>query len=213
MTTYSDQEEVEKLKAWWKTYGPALFVGVAIGLALLFGGKYWKEYQARMREEASVLYEQMLQAQRRADRDALRAVGARLVKEYDATPYAAMAALAMARAAIESGDVAGARSQLEWVLAHGRDPVTQHAARLRLGRVLIDAGEADKALALASIAEQGGYTAQYRELKGDALLALGRRDEALAAYKEALAQGAGAGATALTLKLDELSAAAPGAAR
>ena len=53
MSAYTEQEELEKLKAWWKNYGPALLIGVVIGVALLFGNKYWKEHKERQREEAS----------------------------------------------------------------------------------------------------------------------------------------------------------------
>ncbi len=208
MSAYTEQEELEKLKAWWKSYGSALLVGVVIGLVLLFGNKYWKEHQERQRQEASALYEQLLDAQRRGDAQAVRSAGAKLIQDYDATPYAGMAALAVARAAAEAGDLAGARTQLEWVLAHGRDPAVQHAARLRLGRVLLAMGELDKVLALVDVKEAAGFQAEYLELKGDALLAAGRRDEARSAYQEALKQARpGTRSATLGIKLDDLAAA------
>lgn len=209
MSAYTEQEELEKLKAWWKNYGPALLVGVVIGVVLLFGNKYWKEHKERQRQEASGLYEQMLDAQRRGDATAVRSAGAKLVQDYDATPYAGMAALAVARAAAEAGDLAGARAQLEWVLAHGHDPAVQHAARLRLGRVLLAMGEVDRVLALVAAKEPSGFRSEYLELKGDALLAAGRRDEAIAAYQDALKHARpGVGSAALNVKLDDLAAAA-----
>lgn len=208
MSAYTEQEELEKLKAWWKNYGPALLVGVVIGLVLLFGNKYWKEHQERQRQEASAVYEQLLDAQRRGDAQALRSAGAKLIQDYDATPYAGMAALAVARAAAEAGDLAGARTQLEWVVAHGRDPAVQHAARLRLGRVLLAMGEVDKVLALVDIKEATGFQSEYLELKGDALLAAGRRDEARSAYQEALKQARpGTRSATLGIKLEDLAAA------
>jgi predicted negative regulator of RcsB-dependent stress response len=209
LSAYTEQEELEKLKAWWKNYGPALLIGVVIGVALLFGNKYWKEHKERQREEASGLYEQVLDAQRRGDAQAVRSAGAKLVQDYDATPYASMAALAVARAAAEAGDLAGARAQLEWVLAHGHDAAVQHAARLRLGRVLLAMGEVDRVLALVAEKDPAGFRSEYLELKGDALLSAGRRDEALAAYQDALKHARpGAGAAMLNVKLDDLAAAA-----
>lgn len=209
LSAYTEQEELEKLKAWWKNYGPALLVGVVIGVVLLFGNKYWKEHKERQRQEASGLYEQLLDAQRRGDAQAVRSAGAKLVQDYDATPYAGMAALAVARAAAEAGDLAGARTQLEWVIAHGRDPAVQHVARLRLGRVLLAKGEIDAVLTLATVKEQAGFRSEYLELKGDALLAAGRRDEALGAYQEALRQARpGTRSATLGMKLDDLAAAA-----
>lgn len=209
MSAYTEQEELEKLKAWWKNYGPALLIGVIIGVVLLFGSKYWKEHKERQRQEASALYEQVLDAQRRGDAQAVRSAGAKLVQDYDATPYASMAALALARAAAEAGDLAGARAQLEWVLAHGHEAAVQHAARLRLGRVLLAMGEVDKALTLVAVKEPAGFQSEYLELKGDALLAAGRREEALAAYQDALKYARpGVGSATLKVKLDDLAAAA-----
>jgi predicted negative regulator of RcsB-dependent stress response len=85
----------------------------------------------------------------------------------------------------------------------------EHIARLRLGRVLLSGGEGERALALVPPQAPAGYQSDYLELKGDALAVLGRRAEALAAYQEAakLARAGGVSPT-LTLKLEELSAAA-----
>ncbi|MFL6651668.1 MAG: tetratricopeptide repeat protein, partial [Sulfurifustaceae bacterium] len=56
VSAYTDQEQVERLKAWFKDYGGALLIGVALGLILLFGNKYWRQYQEEQRVAASELY-------------------------------------------------------------------------------------------------------------------------------------------------------------
>jgi predicted negative regulator of RcsB-dependent stress response len=207
LSAYTDQEELDKLKAWWKEYGTALVIGVAIGVALLFGGKYWQSYQERQQQEASALYERMLQSQRGNDVASLRDAGRKLVQDYPRTPYAALAALSLARAAMEAGDIAGARSELESALKLGSGTAVEHVARLRLGRLLLDAREAEKVLALIPGKAVAGYQADYLELKGDALAALGRREEAAAAFQEASKYPRqGRTAATLTLKLDEFSA-------
>ena len=76
MSAYTDQEELEKLKAWWKNYGGALLIGVVLGLGILFGHKYWTQYQEERRAAASEIYEQMLQQARESKPDAARANGA-----------------------------------------------------------------------------------------------------------------------------------------
>ena len=35
MSAYADQEELEKLKSWWKEYGNSLIFGIALGAAIL----------------------------------------------------------------------------------------------------------------------------------------------------------------------------------
>src|SRR5581483_2662909 len=165
----ADQEELEKLKAWWKNYGGALLIGVLLGLALLFGNKYWTQYKEQQRVAASELYEQMLQQVKESKTGDARASGEKLIGEYARTPYAGMAALMLARLSFEANDAAGARRRLEWAEAHALDPAVAHAARLRLGRLYVAGGEYDAALALASKGGPG-FEAEYLELKGDAYL-------------------------------------------
>jgi predicted negative regulator of RcsB-dependent stress response len=186
MDTYTEQHEYERLKALWKEYGNALIAGVAIGIVVLFGTKYWRDLQERKRVEASVLYEQLLEAGRARQGEQARAAGEKLVKEYDATPYAAMASLVLARQAQDAGDTAAARRHLEWAVTNARQDGVRHTARLRLARVLSAAGEDSAALALADVKDMAGFEAEYHELRGDVLLKLGRRDEARTAYGEAL---------------------------
>lgn len=205
MSAYTDQEELEKLKEWWKNYGGALLIGVLLGLGLLFGGKYWSQYKEEQYAAASDMYAQMLQQVQESKTDAARASGKTLVEEYARTPYAGMAALMLARLSFEAGDVAAAREHLQWVVANATDPAAEHAARLRLGRLHLAAGEYDDALALVQ-EDVPGFEAEYLELKGDAYAGLGNRGEARAAYGAAL-ERVGAQAPSrplLEMKLDDL---------
>lgn len=206
MSAYTEQEELEKLKAWWKNYGGALVLGVVLGLGLLFGSKYWDQYQETRREAASNLYADMLQQTREAKIDAARASATRLTEDYASTPYAGMAALMLARLSFDAGDRAAARTHLQWAVDNARDPATAHAARLRLGRLLLDAREYDAALAQTQISNHAGFESEYAELRGDVYAAQGKTIEAREAYVAALKQ-LPADAThrrALQMKLDDV---------
>lgn len=185
MSAYTDQEELEKLKAWWKSYGGALVVGVVLGVSLLFGNKYWTQYKEDQRAAASQVYEQMLQQVRESKPDAARAEGKRLIDNYDGTPYAGMAALMLARLGVEANDNAAARGHLEWAIGNATDPAVVHVARLRLGHLHVARGELDAALALTKHSAPG-FEAEYQELAGDVLVAQGKPDAARAAYEQAL---------------------------
>lgn len=207
MSAYTDQEEVEKLKEWWKSYGGALLIGVLLGLALLFGNKYWMQYKEQQRVNASELYAQMLQL-RQSKPDAARADGEKLIADYARTPYAGLAALMLARLSFEANDLPAARQRLEWAAANATDPAILHAARLRLGRLQLAAREYDAVLALAEKSGPG-FEVDYLELKGDAYLGLGKTDEARAAYSEAVKQSAPESASRrlLEMKLEDLGGA------
>jgi hypothetical protein len=47
---YNPVDQLANLKAWWKQYGNALIVGIVIGLVLLAGGNYWKQYKIKRAE-------------------------------------------------------------------------------------------------------------------------------------------------------------------
>jgi len=206
VTSYTEQEELDKLKAWWKNYGNSLIFGVLLGVIVLFGFRYWSHQKEQSLVDASALYDQMVQSLRTSNRDEAMKTGDTLIKEYASTPYAAMAALLHARVDHEAGDTVSARKNLQWVIDNARDSGAIHAARLRLARLLVNSGEMDAALALANVKDQAGFEAEYLELKGDVLSAQGHRDEARTAYREALKHVPSGSPylPVLTMKLDDL---------
>ena len=186
MDIHNPDDQLASLKAWWQQYGTALIAGVAIGLLLLGGLNYWKQYRAQRAEAASALYETLLTNLQQGRSENATAAAARLVDDYAATPYAGKAALLAARLRFEAQDLTGARQQLEWAVEHAREEAVQHSARIRLGHLLLDLKEVDAALALTAVRDPGGFESEYAELKGDALFAKGDRDGARTAYQTAL---------------------------
>jgi predicted negative regulator of RcsB-dependent stress response len=207
VSAYTDQEEIEKLKEWWKNYGGALLIGVLLGLGLLFGYKYWTRYQEQQRTAASTLYTQMLQEVQQSKNDAARANGKKLMDDYTGTPYAGMAALMLARLSVEANDQTAARQHLQWAIDHAADTAVQQAARLRLGQLYVANREYDAALSLVQT-DAPGFEAEYLELQGDAYAGLGKTDEARAAYSKALKALApnAPSRRLLQMKLDDLAA-------
>jgi predicted negative regulator of RcsB-dependent stress response len=207
MSVYSsDDEEWERLKAWWKANGRAVIAGVALGVVLVFAGNYWKHHKTTQAEAASVLYEQMVQNQQQGNKPTMQAIGGKLMQDFAGTPYAGKAALLLAKASFEAGDVASSRSQLQWAMDHATENATRHAARLRLARIMLDKGEIEPAIKLIDVKDQDGFESEYQELKGDLLVKKGDPDGARLAYrlaKESLPPNAPY-ARILSMKLDDL---------
>ena len=206
MEAYNPDDQLANLKNWWKQYGQALIVGVIIGLLLLAGGNYWRQYKIKRAETASLLYESLLTDLQQGKSDSVSAAATKLMQDYEATPYAGKSALLMARLRFDAKDVAGMRTHLEWAMKNATEVAVQHSARLRLGRLLLDQGETAAVLALVNIKDTNGFVSEYEELKADALLAQGDRDGARRAYQAAIEKTPRASLylQALTMKRDNL---------
>lgn len=122
-----------------------------------------------------------------ADDDSPEALAQKLREEYGGLDYAAQAALLVARLAVERGDLAAARGHLRWVADNAAKPASGHAARVRLGRLLLAEGDVDGAAAVAAVEDEGGFVSHYAELRGDIFAARENFTEARAAYERALA--------------------------
>ena len=206
MEIYNPDDQVLRLKSWWKQYGTGLIAGVAIGIMVLAGLNYWRHYRQVRAETASTLYSQLLAEVKQARTEPAMTLASQLMDGYTGTPYAGKAALLAARLRFDAHDLPGARQDLDWAVKHAREEAVQHTARLRLGRLMLEQGETDAVLALIQVKDTNGFESAYEELRGDALLAKGDRDGARRAYQTALDK-LPPGATyrrLLALKLDNL---------
>jgi len=95
-------------------YGQALIVGVIIGLLLLAGGNYWRQYQIKRAETASLLYESLLTDLQQGKSDSVSAAATKLMQDYEATPYAGKSALLMARLRFDARMSLACATHLEW---------------------------------------------------------------------------------------------------
>ncbi|HJW82266.1 MAG TPA: tetratricopeptide repeat protein [Acidiferrobacterales bacterium] len=206
MEAYNPDDQLATLKTWWKQYGKALIAGVVIGLLLLAGGNYWKQYTIKRAEAASLLYEGLLADLQQGKSDAVSVAATKLMQDYDATPYAGKSALLLARLRFDAKDIAGVRTHLEWAMRNATEAPVQHSARLRLARLLLDQGEYAAALALVNIKDTHGFISEYEEIRGDGLLAQGDREGARRAYQTAIEKlpRASSYLQALTMKRDNL---------
>lgn len=184
----SEKEQVEQLKKWWKENGSSLITGALLGLSLLFGGKTWMDWKDTQAQNASNIYVQMQSALKQNDAEATRNQAGELISNYPESAYASLAALVLAKLAVQEGEPAVAQAQLEWALENAKTAQIANIARSRLVRVLIDGKEYARAEALLSEpVDAGEYQYVYTELQGDLAFAQGELEGAASAYREALA--------------------------
>lgn len=187
----TEEEQVEALRRWWDENGRSTIAAIVVAVAVGFGWQAYKSNDQQKQENASDLYQSMLQgiAQTGAtaeQEETVIDIAEQLKGDYSGSTYAQFAALHLASRAVGDNDLAEAEAQLRWVLgkaAKGSD--TAEVAQLRLARVLAAAGDADQALAILAQAGEGPYQASYAVARGDILLMQGREEEAREAYANA----------------------------
>lgn len=204
-----EHEQGEVVRKWLRQYGGALFGGVLVGVAALVGIQQWQQHVVEQRAGVAQQFFALTEALDARDGDLADRLADEIRRSGARTPYAAFASFRQADAAVEAGQLDRAAEALEWVVANGKEAALQDLARLRLARVRLGQGDAEAAIAGVDRIAGATYAALASEVRGDALLALGRSAEAAAAYRAAL-EGDGAQfarAEVLRIKLDSLGVA------
>ncbi len=182
-----EQEQLDEIKTWWKQHGNLVTTVVTVVALALAAWQGWNWWQRKQSTEASAVYMALEQSIGAQDAKKARELAGTLIEKYSGTTYAAMGALLSARAQVEFGDAKTAHVQLQWVAEQGKNEVVRDLARLRLAALLLDEKSYDEALKQLAVPPQAALTARFAELKGDVLVAQGKKADAATSYTAALA--------------------------
>lgn len=205
-----EQEQLATIKAWWERWGNLVLTTVTVVLLAIAAFNGWRWYERHEAGNAGVLYEEFVGALDGTDVGRKKELAGTLIERYGRTVYAPMAALQIAKVNFEAGDMGAARAQLRWVIDKSGHAELVQIARLRLAGILLDEKAHDEALKLLSGDVPEALLASFADRRGDVLMAMGKAEDARAAYEEALGK---AGAQhpmrqIIQLKLDALPPAA-----
>lgn len=184
---YDDYEQGERVREWLRHNGVAIIVGIAIGLALIFGYRQWNEHRANERADAATQYQLIESAYASGKASEAGTLAGSLQKNHADSAYAVFAAFLRARHELDSNQADKAVQSLQWAVEHAGSKPLKALSQLRLARAELDAGKADQALATLKTIPENNYTALVAELRGDAQVKLGHADAATKAYQAALA--------------------------
>lgn len=170
-----EHEQGERVRAWLRTNGAGIIGGVVLGLALIWGFRWWQDQQTGQRMAASNNYQAAVD-----QLEAGKLAEARpLVAALPDGVYGTLAALELAEAQVEAGKRDDAIATLR--AADPSDPRLGGIVSERLARLLIDAGKPSDALALLQ-----GDAPGTLSIRGDAYAASGDQAKARDAYARAL---------------------------
>lgn len=201
----TEEQQVEAIKRFWKENGVALIMGAGLGIAGLLGWRYYNDSQIEAKEQASIAYEK---ATENLSGEQGLSQAATYIDSHTDTGYALLIAMEVAKKAIDSGDLTEAAKQLEFVISHANVTAVKSIAQVRLGRVQLEQGELDKALATAEAIQDDAFAGSSQEIKGDVYVAQKLFDKARAAYSSALEKNERN--PVLKMKLDNLAVLANG---
>jgi len=182
----SEKEQIEQIRTWWSVYGGYVIFGVAAGALLLFGYNYYQSNKLKAQLEASALYEELADHVVDGDLDEAEVVAGELGAMYADTTYSAQSKLAIARLYMDKNRDQDAADVLSDLLASDSGDALKHVARLRLARILLYQDKAQEVVDLLENEDNPAFSAGYGEVLGDAYHALGRIDDAQAAYQRVL---------------------------
>ncbi|CAN5160590.1 tetratricopeptide repeat protein [soil metagenome] len=182
-----EHEQGELVQRWLRNNGSSLITGITLGLALVFGWQWWQGKGAHHQEEAATQFHAYTQALEAKDVTKAKTFESQLADKYADTPYAQLAVLRQA-AYLQSGNkTAEAIRLLSSAESSFQRPEFKELLELRLARLQLIAGKPDLALKqLDALGAKPLYPAIASELRGDAAAAQGKRDQARAAYEQAL---------------------------
>jgi predicted negative regulator of RcsB-dependent stress response len=181
-----EQEKIDELKAWWSKYGNLVTAVIFLAALSVLGVNGYNAWRNKQSEQASTVYDQMTKALAAKNDQLVKETAATLMDRYARTAYAQMAALAVARANVDAGDLKSAASQLQWAADHALDSQYRLVARLRLASVQMDQGQPDAALKTLSGDVPDQFASAFADRRGDIYLATNKIAEAKAQYQEAM---------------------------
>ena len=204
----TDQQQAARVRGWLREYAPAAVVAVAIGIGGYFGFDQWQARQVRLSAEASDLYEEFRAAIDAGNQDSASTLLESIVSGHGGSGYADHARLLMARIYVDTTQPSLAEEQLQAVVATTGNADLRQLARLRLARVYLYMDRPEDGLSTLAAEDFSPAWRQLGEdMRGDLHQALGRVDEARAAYQAALELTGQIDAGWIRLKLDHLGAA------
>ena len=190
----SEEEQIENLKRWWQENGRSTIIGVVLAVVAYFGWQGWQNHQQQQRDEASALYEDLLNTavaepgQTLTEEKIATAmnIADELKDKYGSGLYAVYGALFAAKLSVDQNDLDRAETELQWVINNHKDNEYALVARERLAQVYYAKTLYDDALSALNAVEPQNFAASYEELKGDIYIAKNMLPEAKLAYEAAL---------------------------
>ena len=213
----AEEESIEAIKKWWDENGKQLIAAVIVVFGGYGGWSLWQNTELVASQMASDLYEEILEisvveagdSTTEQERSDIVRIANELMEFHSESVYAQYGALFASQQHVINNNLDAAEAALDWILENpqstmfgSEDQGLILTVTLRLARIVLSKGDAERALGIVNNVIPGSFEAGYAELRGDIYSALGRYVDARDSY--VAAQQAGSVSEVLQLKLSEL---------
>jgi len=204
----TEEQQVVAIKSWWKENGNTLMIAAVVGLAGLWGWRFYNESVITGQEEASQAYSDMLvKFESKGAEAGLEDIKTFIAGNQD-NNYGVLASLLLAKEAVQQKDFALAKAQFVQLQAQNEYAPLNALINLRLARVEAQLGEDEQALKTLTLITEPSFLAKANQVKGAIYLKMGDLEKARAAFQDAVDTSQGNIGPILQLQVDDLAIAA-----
>ncbi|MFT6140410.1 MAG: putative negative regulator of RcsB-dependent stress response [Psychromonas sp.] len=201
----TEEQQVIAIKSWWKENGNILMIAAVIGLAGLWGWRFYNESVITGQEEASQAYSEMLvnfESQGgEVGLDNIRV----FIADNQNNNYGVLASLLLAKEAVQQKDFALAKTQFLQLQSQNEYAPLNAIINLRLARVEGQLGEYEQALNTLTLITEPSFLAKANQVKGSIYLKMGDTEKARNAFQNAVNASEGNIGPIVQLQFDDLA--------
>jgi len=201
----TEEQQVDAIKQWWKDNGNTLVIGAVVGLAGLWGWRFYNDSVVEGQEKASAAYSDMLVQFEAQGSDADLTNVQTFITENSGNNYAVLASLLLAKEAVAKEDFELAKSQLVQLQNENKYAPLNPLINLRLARVELELGQYSEALTTLTMITEEGFIAKAEQVKGNVYLKQGDVNNARVAFQSAIDASQGRVDPVLQLQFDDLA--------
>ena len=201
----TEEQQVDAIKQWWKDNGNTLVIGAVVGLAGLWGWRFYNDSVIEGQEKASQAYNDMLVQFEAQGSDAQLDNLQLFITENSDSNYAVLASLLLAKEAVAKQDFDLAKTQLTQLQSQNSYAPLNPLINLRLARVEVELGQFDDALSTLAMITEEGFVAKAEQVKGNVYLKQGDANNARVAFQSAIDASNGRIDPILQLQFDDLA--------
>jgi len=181
----SEKEQLEVIKKWWHEYGKWIAMAVVVGALLGVGWRYFHGITIRRLENASQIYQSVLDADQQSQFNTSQNGATILMKNFAHTPYAGLSALLWAKEAVAKNQLDVALSKLTWVIDHASSFRQKQIARILAARILLSQNKTPEAASVLTIVNDKDFLPLIHWVRGDIASKMGQSTLAKTDYQRA----------------------------